>query len=85
MKLPLVILALLAAFSGRAQDWLKPADSLDTQRQTTVLITGGIAYGLTLFALDRLWYSDYQRSSFQLKNDNVEWLQMDKAGHGYAA
>ncbi len=66
------------------QNWLIPADSLHKPRHRAVLIGGGLSYGLTLAALDRLWYADYQRSSFQIKNDNSEWLQMDKAGHTYA-
>ena len=36
-------------------------------------------------ALDRVWYSDYPRSAFHFKNDNAEWLQMDKSGHAFTS
>lgn len=40
---------------------------------------------VSLLALDQLWYSDFERSSFQTINDSNEWLQMDKMGHVYSA
>jgi hypothetical protein len=45
--------------------------------------TGTAGLG-SLVALNQLWYADYPRSAFHWKNDNNEWLQMDKMGHGYA-
>ena len=42
-------------------------------------------YGATLYGLNKLWYSDYPRSSFHFFNDNREWLQIDKTGHFYTA
>ncbi len=74
---------LLTGFLSHAQ-WLVPADTLDVKRQRTVMVTGAAGYGLAVVALNQLWYSDHERSNFKLKNDNAEWLQMDKAGHGYA-
>lgn len=38
-------------------------------------------YTLSMIGLNSLWYSEYERSSFQFFNDNNEWLQMDKMGH----
>lgn len=57
------------------------ADSLDSRRLTKVLIAEGVLYGSSLAGLNKLWYSNYSRSSFHFFNDNDEWLQMDKAGH----
>jgi hypothetical protein len=42
-------------------------------------------YGGSLIALNQAWYANYPRSSFHFFNDNAEWLQMDKIGHGWAA
>jgi uncharacterized protein YfiM (DUF2279 family) len=36
-------------------------------------------------ALYSTWYSNYPQSSFHTFNDNREWLQVDKVGHGYSA
>lgn len=41
--------------------------------------------GLTLIALDQLWYADFERSKFRTINDNNQWLQVDKLGHVYAS
>jgi len=35
-----------------------------------------------MVGLNSLWYKDYPRSKFHFFNDNREWLQMDKIGHG---
>jgi len=43
-------------------------------------LTGG-----TLLALDKAWYSDYDRGPLHAFNDGGEWLQMDKAGHFFSA
>jgi hypothetical protein len=42
-------------------------------------------YGGTLVALNKAWYANYPRSSFHFFNDNSEWLQLDKVGHGWSA
>jgi len=47
---------------------------------------GSIAiYGGMLYALNKAWYSKYARSSFHFYNDNGEWNQVDKIGHGWTA
>ncbi|HSZ71370.1 MAG TPA: DUF2279 domain-containing protein [Cytophagaceae bacterium] len=50
-----------------------------------VSVAGGVAYGITLYELNRLWYSQSPRSSFHFFNDNNEWNQMDKMGHFYTS
>ncbi len=57
------------------------SDSLDSQRMRIALISKGSLYAGSLIGLNELWYSEYERSSFQFHNDNADWLQMDKAGH----
>lgn len=65
--------------------FLKPSDTLHKQRRNAVIISQSTAVGLSLLALDRLWYSDFDRGSFRTVNDNNNWLQMDKMGHAFAA
>ena len=88
-KLCFVALAVLcssASFSqSKFNEFLKPSDSLNTKRKNAVLISGTSLAGLTLIGLDRLWYKDFPRSSFNAVNDNDEWLQVDKVGHLYSA
>lgn len=65
--------------------FLKASDSLSVSKQM-VAIT--VTYGTSvagLAALDQICYSDYPRRSFHFQNDGNHWLQMDKAGHFYAA
>lgn len=64
---------------------LNPSDTLNVKRQTSVLIGQGIFTISALAALDQAWYSDYPKSDFHFKNDNSQWLQMDKAGHVYSS
>ncbi|MDB2385680.1 YfiM family protein, partial [Polaribacter sp.] len=60
--------------------WEK-SDTLNIKRRNAVVVTETVLATGTLFALNELWYKDYPRSSFQFKNDNNDWKQMDKAGH----
>lgn len=70
-----------SAFSA----FLTPSDSLNVQRRNTVVISEVAFTGLTLLALDQLWYADFERSKFHTLNDNDEWLQMDKLGHVFTS
>jgi len=65
--------------------FLKPADSLNKSRRTTVIISELGVAAVSLVGLNQLWYADYPKSSFKIINDNAEWLQMDKVGHVYSA
>lgn len=57
------------------------SDTLNIKRRNAVIISETALSLGTLFALDKLWYSDYPRTSFHFKNDNNQWKQMDKMGH----
>ena len=74
----------LFAFSQQIS-FFKPSDTLNTKRRNTVVITEAAVGGLTLLALNQLWYADYKRSKFHTIDDNSEWLQMDKLGHVFSA
>jgi uncharacterized protein YfiM (DUF2279 family) len=66
-------------------DFLTPADSLNTKRLNTVIISEAMLASISLIALHQLWYSNYSTSDFHFINDNKEWLQMDKAGHVFSS
>lgn len=51
------------------------------KRLTFVITSEVVAYGISIFLLNKLWYKKYPHSSFHFFNDNREWLQMDKFGH----
>jgi len=70
---------------SRTENFLAPADSLDTARRNTVIITEAVIAAGSLAALSQMWYDDYEKSDFHFINDNAQWLQMDKAGHVYSS
>lgn len=84
MKKALYIFILFASFSVWGQQdsnfWVK-SDTLNKSRRNAIVISESALGGVTLVALDRLWYADYPRSGFHFTNDNNQWLQMDKVGH----
>jgi hypothetical protein len=45
-----------------------------------VVVVGGL-----LIILNNTWYKNYPHTSFHTFNDSKEWLQVDKAGHGWTA
>lgn len=64
------------------------ADSLegaDNKRLKAVVIASGVGYGLSLVALNQLWYKDSEKQPFTFFNDNAEWKQVDKFGHFFSA
>ena len=77
---------------------IKPATSAKTkapyyyltpkQKSSRQWLVGGInviGYGASLIIFNNTWYKDYPKTSFHTFNDNGEWLQMDKVGHGWAS
>ena len=67
------------------QDFLTPSDTLTIPRRNSVVIAEAVGLGGALIGLNQLWYKDYKKSDFHFKNDNADWLQMDKAGHAFSA
>nr|WP_112112222.1 DUF2279 domain-containing protein [Flavobacterium aciduliphilum] len=64
--------------------FLKPSDSLNSSRRTTVVVTETALASSALIGLNQLWYAQYPRSKFHTVDDSAEWLQMDKFGHFYS-
>lgn len=86
----IVILGLILLFfvTGKAQsfsDFLTPSDSLNTTRRAIVVTSQAAVSTVALIGLHEMWYKDYPKSSFHFKNDNADWLQMDKAGHVFSS
>ena len=67
------------------QDFLTPSDTLTIPRRNSIVIAEAVGLGGALVGLNQLWYKDYKKSDFHFKNDNADWLQMDKAGHAFSA
>lgn len=80
-----VLLSLTFIAHCQNSSFLKPADSLNIKRKNLVVFTQPTLAAASLLALDRLWYSDFDKSKFKSVNDNNHWLQIDKAGHAYSA
>ena len=83
---PFIWMVLIALFSisnlqGQTSSFYKKSDTLHIKRRNAVAITETILATSTLIALDKMWYSDYPRTSFHFQNDNNQWKQMDKIGH----
>lgn len=66
-------------------NFFKPSDTLNPKRVQTVAVAESAIAATTLIGLSALWYNDYPQSQFHFIDDNVEWLQMDKAGHVFSA
>lgn len=62
------------------------SQKIDSTRAFKIALGSEILiYGVTLYGLNDLWYKNYPRSDFHWKNDNSNWLQMDKVGHAATA
>jgi uncharacterized protein YfiM (DUF2279 family) len=74
------VLLLLFSFNSFSQQ-----DTIIPKRLKMVVSTGVIGYGGMMTGLYALWYKDVPSSSFHQFNDNKQWLQMDKIGHGVSS
>lgn len=83
MRQPLLICLLLCCLAGRLQGQSLP----DSSGKRIPWVNGGLllTYGGTMGILYNFWYRNYPMESFHFFNDNAEWLQVDKIGHGYSA
>ncbi len=60
-------------------------DSTNYSLRKKVIIGGNaVAYTSLMTGLYALWYKDYPLEKFHYFNDNKEWQQMDKVGHGFS-
>lgn len=60
-------------------------DSLNKKRLHTTVAIEVTTYVAGLSFLQYIWYKDHDRVPFHYYNDSEGYLQMDKAGHAYAA
>lgn len=74
-------LIITLSLSLSAQD----STTISSNRLKTVIYGGSSLYGITIFGLNHLWYTNEPQSKFHFFNDNNEWLQVDKVGHGVTA
>lgn len=65
--------------------FFKPSDTLNIARRNAVVISESAISGLTLLALNQLWYADFKRGKFHATDDSNQWLQMDKLGHVFSS
>ena len=80
-RLLLAILLFFTVLSASAQDTLR--DNSRVRRNVKIVLgTEAALYAASVTGLYFVWYADYPQSSFHFFNDNAEWLQMDKLGHG---
>lgn len=72
--------------SVRAQDIAVQHDSttIHTGRLIGVAATHTIATAATLYALNEVWYKNYERTGFHVRSDIKVWNQVDKLGHAYS-
>lgn len=72
---------ILCVLSASAQDTLR--DNAKVRRNVRIVLgTEATLYAISMTGLYFAWYADYPQSSFHFYNDNAEWMQMDKFGHG---
>jgi len=80
MKYLFLILFIFFGLQVNSQG-LQSEPNLDKKKKNILLISEASTYTIALVGLNQLWYADYPRQSFRFKNDNSNWLQMDKMGH----
>ena len=66
-------------------DFLIKADTLNKNRIKTLVISSSIGYLGSTIGFYELWYKDYPRVAFHLKDDWILWEHVDKYGHAYSA
>src|SRR5690606_40117248 len=85
LKISFFLFSISVFSQSGLNSFLKPSDSLNISKRNGVIIAQSTLMGGTLLALSEAWYKDHKKSDFHLYNDNIEWLQMDKAGHAFSA
>ncbi|MGB0839295.1 MAG: DUF2279 domain-containing protein [Chitinophagales bacterium] len=87
-KFPLEISTNSSTLPPRLTDkigFFTPAETPNNARIIGISAYGAASYTATMIAMNKLWYSQYDRTSFHFFNDNAGWLQMDKIGHTWTA
>jgi len=77
---------LLYLLSGLyTQSFAQQKDSINHKRLGTVIIVSTVLYIGIMIGLNSIWYSQYDKQTFQFFNDWPEWKQIDKLGHFYSS
>lgn len=79
----LLAVAILMSMMTPLHSQQEDSTSVFRKRKWVIGSSTAIAAGTSYYLLNDLWYKNYARSSFHFFNDNDEWLQMDKVGHGF--
>lgn len=81
-KYPLLFFLLFSfALCSQNSSFYKKSDSLHTKRRNAIIVSESVLASGALISLNELWYKQYPKSSFHIKNDYPQWKQMDKVGH----
>ena len=72
-------------FAQKAPEFFEIPDSVSKLRIRSMIGVSTLGTGSVLGVLAKEWYGDFSAVPFHFFNDNDEWLQMDKLGHGVAA
>lgn len=83
-QLVLILLLLVAGFAKGQLNSKSDSSYVNHKRLRNLVIGAGASYGVTMFALSKVWYSDFDHQSFSFFDDSKEWMQVDKLGHFYS-
>lgn len=87
--LPIIILLWSSCYlnsqSNLFADFIKKADTLHKPRLKTLVIGSSLGYISSSLGFYELWYKEYPRVAFHLKDDWILWEHVDKYGHAYSA
>jgi hypothetical protein len=83
----LLVVLFSISLSGNTKAQYTPVypDTLNKKRLYTAIGTKAATYAAGLSFLSFIWYQDQERVPFHFYDDSKGYLQMDKAGHAYAA
>jgi len=85
-QLFILITFLILSFNGVSQAKVFDfSDTINTPRSIGVACVSGGIWAGSMVGLSNTWYKDIPKSKFHTFDDSNNWLQMDKAGHIYAA
>ncbi len=68
-----------------SQHFFTASDSLNKNRLVGVSTGVVTVWAGSMIGLSEIWYKDIPKSKFHSFDDSGEWMQMDKAGHFFAA
>ena len=78
----ILLLFILADFTVSAQT---DSTAINRKKLNTFIIASGAGYTAGILTLNHVWYKNTTRQPFRFFNDNVEWKQVDKAGHFFTS